>query len=111
MPQPVFADGDVVAGEKVFQRCLSCHSATEKINKHGPSLQGVVGRPVASMEGFGYSEAMKALGATGAVWDEATLDEFLKEPIYFVKGTKMMAPPVRRDTERLDLIAYLKANM
>jgi cytochrome c len=105
------AEGDIAAGEKVFQRCLSCHNVADTTNKMGPHLNGVVGRPVASVEGFAYSEAFKAFGATGAVWDEATLDKFLKEPILFVKDTKMMAAPVRRDSERADLIAFLKSNM
>ena len=52
---------------------------------------------------------MKTFGATGAQWDEATLDQFLKEPALFLKGTKMKAPPVSLDTERVDLIAFLKS--
>ena len=111
MAQTAFADGDVVAGEKVFQRCLACHSVADKTNKTGPYLRGVLGRPVATAEGFAYSEAMKAFGATGAVWDEATLDKYLKGPSELVRGTKMSAPPVRRDTERADLIAFLKSNV
>lgn len=114
MAETALADGDVAEGEKVYQRCLSCHSITEKVNKDkngGPYLQGVVGRPVASVEGFAYSDAMKAFGATGAVWDETTLDTYLKGPSDLVKGNKMLAPPVRRETERADVIAYLKAHM
>jgi cytochrome c len=101
----------MVEGEKVFQRCLSCHSVTDNTNKYGPYLRGVVGRHVAAAQGFHYSMAMAAFGKTGAVWDEATLDKFLKAPSDLVKGTKMNAPPVRRDTERADLIAYLKSHM
>ena len=109
MVGPAFADGDVPAGEKQFQKCNVCHLATDTAHRNGPTLHAVVGRHVASVEGFEYSEAMKAFGATGAVWDEATLSEFLKEPTLFVKGTKMSGvPPVRRENERADLIAYLK---
>ena len=108
---PAVADGNIAAGEIVFQRCVVCHGKLEPAQspRMWPPLHGIVGRPVASLEGYPYSEAMKAFGATGAQWDEATLDQFLKEPILFVKGTKMMAPSVRRDTERADLIAYLKS--
>ena len=74
-------------------------------------MKGVVGRPVASVEGFVYSNAMKAFAATGAVWDEATLDVFLKSPSDLVKGNNMMVPPVRKDAERKNLIAFLKAHM
>lgn len=111
MIETAIADSDIIEGEKVFQRCLSCHSVADKTNKAGPYLRGVVGRPAATVEGFAYSEAMKAFGATGAIWDEATLDKFLKDPSGTVRGMKMTAPPVRRDTERADLIAFLKSNM
>src|SRR5438874_12497698 len=100
------ADGNVAEGEKIFQRCVSCRSITAKINGDGPYLVGIVGRPVANAEGFSYSMAMWNFGKTGAIWDEATLDAFFKGPSDLVKGTKMKAPPVRRDTERADLIAF-----
>jgi cytochrome c len=104
------ADGDVVEGEKVFERCVSCHSLTENINQYGPNLKGVFGRPVASAEGFVYSNAMKAFAATGAVWDEATLDVFLKSPFNFVKGNNMrLVPPVKKDAERKNQNAFLTA--
>jgi cytochrome c len=110
LAETALADGDIAAGEKVFEKCQNCHEVAKGISKTGPSLRGVVGRPVASVDGFSYSDAMKAFGASGAIWDEATLDGFLKEPILFVKGTKMMAWPVRKDIERADLIAFLKSN-
>jgi cytochrome c len=102
------AGGNLVEGEKVFQRCFSCHSIAEADpNKKGPPLKGIMGRPVASVAGYSYSAPMATLGATGAVWNETTLDQFLKYPSEFVKGTSMTAPPVRRESERVDLIAFL----
>jgi cytochrome c len=54
---------------------------------------------------------MKAFGATGAVWTEQTLDKFLRNlPSELVSGTKMISMPVRKETERADLIAFLKAH-
>lgn len=105
------ADGNVAAGEIVFQRCFACHGKVDptQLARNGPTLRGIVGRPVASVEGYAYSDAMRAFGATGAHWDEATLDQFLKDPMALVKGMKMVIPPVRRDTERADLIAFLKS--
>ena len=104
------AQGDVAAGEKVAQRCLSCHSIDDTPNKKGPTLQGIVGRPAASLSGFEYSNGLKAFGAAGAVWDEPTLDKFLQDTYGFVKGIRMVIPPIRRETERADLIAFLKSN-
>ena len=106
---PALADGDVVAGEKVFQRCVGCHYLANNTHKQGPSLIGVVGRPVASVQGFEYSEGLTAFGATGAVWDEATLDKFLQDTIGFVRGMKMAITPIRREADRTNLIAFLKS--
>ena len=109
MAQEAFADGDVVSGEKVFQRCASCHAVDDQTSKKGPTLRGIVGRPAASLSGFEYSDGLKAFGAAGAVWDEATLDKFFVDTYGFVKGMRMVIPPIRRETERADLIAFLKS--
>ena len=106
-----WADGDAVKGEQVFKKCMACHSATDKANKVGPSLLGVVGRKVASVEGFSYSDSMKEYGATGAVWDEATLSTYLENPKAVVAKTKMAFAGLKKEDERADLIAFLKSKM
>lgn len=108
---PAWADGDAAKGEAVFKKCAACHTATDKANKVGPSLLGVVGRKVATAEGFNYSDGMKEFGATGAVWDEATLNTYLTDPKAVVPKTKMAFPGLKVDTERADLIAFLKTKM
>src|ERR1700712_1305418 len=51
---------DVKVGETIFKKCQACHDGTKGgPNKVGPNLYGVVDRPVASHEGFGYSAAIK----------------------------------------------------
>jgi cytochrome c len=90
---------------------MACHSATDKANKVGPSLLGVVGRKVASVEGFSYSDSMKEYGATGAVWDEATLGTYLENPKAVVAKTKMAFAGLKKEDERADLIAFLKSKM
>ncbi len=55
----------------------------------GPSLKGVFGRRAATVEGFAYSDAMRAAGRRGLVWDEATLDRYLTDPETAVPGTEM----------------------
>ena len=111
MAPAALAGGNVAAGEIIYQRCIVCHDKADPAHPErlGPTLHGIVGRPVASVEGYTYSDGMKSLGASGANWDETTLDQFLKSPMDFVKGTKMTVPGARRDTERADLIAYLKS--
>ncbi len=107
LPLPALAEGDPVAGAKAFKVCAACHIATEAKNKVGPTLQGVVGRPVASIADYKYSTAMTEFGA-GKVWDEALLTEYLKAPKTVVKGTKMAFAGVKKDDDLANIIAYLK---
>jgi cytochrome c len=96
---------DPAAGQKVFAVCKACHQVGEKAkNGVGPILNGVVGRPAGSVEGFKYSDAMKASGIT---WDEAALDEYLKDPKGKVPGNKMAYAGLKDDTKRANVIAYL----
>ncbi len=101
------ADGDAKKGAVVFKKCMACHTATAPKNMVGPSLMGIVGRPVAKAEGFKYSPAMIAFGE-GKVWDEATLASYLPAPSTLVKGTKMAFAGLKKHDEIEDLIAYLK---
>jgi cytochrome c len=106
-----FADGDVVKGEQAFKKCMACHTVTDKTNKVGPHLFGIVGRKIASVEGFNYSAGMKEYAATGAVWDEATLEAYLENPKMIVSKTKMAFAGLKKPDERSDLIAFLKSKM
>ena len=99
------AEGDAAKGKKVFNKCKTCHSFDAGKKKIGPHLKGIVGRQAASVEGYKYSKAMKA---ADIVWDEASLDAFLKKPRAFLKGTKMTFAGVKKESQRQDLIAYLK---
>ncbi len=85
--------------------CATCHTIKPGVNAVGPSLFGVFGKKSASVEGYAYSEAMKA---SGKIWDEKTLDTYLTAPMKDVPGTKMtfagMADPVKRKA----VIGFLK---
>ena len=41
-------------------------------------------------------------------WDDETLDKFLKRPRSYIKGNRMTFVGVRKEQERLDLIAFIK---
>ena len=59
-------DFDVAAGEKVFAKCKACHAVGPGAkNKVGPELNGLIGRPVASVEGSS-SRAASGRAAAGA---------------------------------------------
>lgn len=97
------ADGDPDKGKKLFARCSACHATSDQ-NKVGPGLVNVAGRSAGTVTGYNYSAAMRG---SGLIWDDATLDSFLKAPQATVKGTRMnLALP--KDQDRADVIAYLK---
>jgi cytochrome c len=107
---PARADGDAAAGKKVFNKCMACHDAVNDKSKVGPSLHNVVGRKAGTFEGFKYSEAMKAAGEGGLVWDEANLTEYIHDPKAKVPGNKMAFPGLKVDADVANVIAYLKAD-
>ena len=94
------------AGEKVFKKCKACHGAeADSANKTGPALWGLVGRPVAAAEGFGYSDALSAL--SGQSWDVAALQAFLENPKAYAPGNKMSFAGLKKEKDRNNLIAFL----
>ena len=95
------------SGEDTYKKCVACHTIDKGgRNGVGPNMHGVVGRAVASVEGYSYSAAMKA---KGGVWDEAALDAYLENPRKAVVGTKMSFAGLSNADERKALIEYLKA--
>jgi cytochrome c len=103
------ADGDAEKGEKVFKKCAACHAVGEGAkNKIGPSLNGIVGAEIASVDGFSYSDAFLAKKAEGLIWTEDELDIYLEKPAKFIPKTKMSFAGLRKEDEREDVIAYLK---
>lgn len=101
------ADCDLALGKKSFKACAACHKLDEGKNGVGPSLFGVVGRAVASVDGYKYSKGMNAYSEGGVVWDAERLDRYLAKPKAEVKGTKMSYGGLRKDDRRAALICYL----
>lgn len=97
---------DAAAGEKVFALCRSCHVLEEGVNRVGPSLYNIVGRPSGSVEGYSYSDANKSSGVT---WTTDVLFEYLEDPKGFMPGTKMAFPGVKDAQDRANLVAYLES--
>lgn len=109
-PAPIstkLAPADVEKGRITFTHvCGGCHSAEPKGGtKTGPNLWGVVGRDKASVANVDYSDAL--LSWEG-VWTYEDLNRYLFGPMLTTPGVKMEMPGVPDETERVDLIAYLR---
>ena len=92
-------------GEKVFKRCVACHSLTK--NKMGPALGNIFGKKAGSVKGYRYSRAMRS---SDIIWTDSTLDKFLLKPKKSIRGTKMRFFGIRKKEQRDALIKYLKEN-
>lgn len=101
---------DAKAGETIFKKCQACHSGEKGgPNKVGPDLYGVVDRPIASHEGFGYSAAIKDFSkGSSEKWTYDHLTHFLTAPKKFIPGTAMGFAGLPKDTDRANVIAYLR---
>ncbi|AYG57505.1 cytochrome c family protein [Rhizobium jaguaris] len=101
---------DAKAGESIFKKCQACHDGTKGgPNKVGPNLFGVVDRPIASHEGFGYSSAMKDFSkGSSEKWTYDHLYHFLEAPKKFIAGTAMGFAGLPKEEDRANVIAYLR---
>lgn len=102
----LLASADATKGATEAKACAACHDFTKGgPNKTGPGLWDIVEKAKASHEGFAYSEGLKAMAADK--WTYENLNEFLKAPKAYVKGTKMAFGGIKNDAKRANLIAYL----
>jgi cytochrome c len=100
----VYAAADAGAGEGLFRQCQACHSLEQGANGVGPYLYGVVGRAKHSVDGFNYSDGIRALEGD---WTPENLNGFLEAPREYAPGTAMAYNGMRKIEDRANLIAYL----
>jgi cytochrome c len=104
----VLASANAQHGAQLVKQCEICHNFSKGQGpKVGPDLYGVVGRKIASVEGFNYSSALKAKTGT---WTFDALNTWLTNPRADVPGTNMTFAGVTSDHQRADIIAYLNSN-
>ena len=103
----LLASADAAKGERVARKCKSCHSFEQGgRNGIGPNLWDVIGRDRAQIDGFNYSNAMRAFGGA---WDFQTLSDYLENPKSVIKGTNMafVGIKARRAGQFAGLYAHL----
>jgi cytochrome c len=104
----LLAKASTERGEASAKKCVACHTFEKGgPNRVGPNLYNVLNEPKgAGRGGFNFSAAMKAKGGT---WTYDDLNKFLASPKGFVPGTAMGFAGITKDSERADVIAYLRS--
>ncbi len=100
-----YAD-DASDGRNLFiARCLGCHAFA--CNKIGPRLAGLFGRPVGTVEDYGfYSQGLKD---ADFVWADKSLDTFFTDPAkIFPKSVMARNGKIEDAAQRRQIIAFLK---
>ncbi|MRU15098.1 cytochrome c family protein [Roseovarius sp. A21] len=102
----VVAAADPADGEKVWRQCRACHKLEDGKNGVGPHLNGVVGRDIASVDGFRYSSSLQDLDGA---WTADELNAWLEDPKAYAPGNKMSFRGLRKEEDRAAVIAYMQS--
>jgi len=99
-----FDDGS--RGAEVWRACAVCHSLTaDDGSRAGPSLQGIFGRPIASLPGYDYSPALRAMNL---VWTPETVAALFEHgPEAYTPGSRMPEQRLPNADDRTALVEFL----
>ncbi|MFC4291545.1 c-type cytochrome [Sphingorhabdus arenilitoris] len=103
----LLAAADVAEGEKVFKKCVACHTIAQGgANGIGPNLWAALGKTHGHAPGFAYSDALKSVPG---VWDFEGMNKWLTSPKKYAPGTKMSFAGLGKPEDRANLIVYLNS--
>lgn len=93
-------------GAEVFRACVACHTLSEKdAQRAGPTLAGLYGRRIASLPGYRFSDALKAMDI---VWTPETVSRLFElGPNAYTPGTKMPEQRIGSAEDRKALTDFL----
>ncbi len=102
---PARANTSIMNGARLATACAACHSFGKgEANSIGPNLWGVVGRLIASVDTFDYSERLMRRSGT---WTTTALDEFFAESKEFEQGSHMAFRRLMHVENRQGIITWL----
>lgn len=111
VPTAIAADDPLAAyagdrGAELYRACIACHALEPEAGpKAGPTLHRLFGRRIASLPGYNYSEALKALDI---VWTPETVARLFEiGPMQYTPGTKMPEQTIGSAEDRAALVAFL----
>ncbi len=93
-------------GAQVFRACVACHTLKpDDGNRAGPTLHGIIGRRIATLPGYNFSEALKHLDI---VWTPDTVAKLFElGPAVYTPGTKMPNQRINAPEDRDALVKFL----
>ncbi len=101
----LLANADETKGEAIFKKCVACHTIqVGGANGIGPNLYAIMGRQLASVSGFAYSDSLKSVGGA---WTWEQMDAWLKSPKKFASGTKMSFAGLSKAEDRANILLYM----
>ncbi|MGY4625546.1 c-type cytochrome [Bradyrhizobium sp. USDA 4486] len=93
-------------GAEIFRACVACHTLSDaEVQRAGPTLAGLFGRRIASLPGYHYSDALKAMDI---VWTPETVSRLFEiGPNAYTPGTKMPEQRIGSAEDRRALTDFL----
>ncbi len=94
-------------GAQVFRACVACHTLKpDEGNRAGPTLHGILGRRIATLPGYNFSEVLKHLDI---VWTPKTIAKLFEiGPATYTPGTKMPDQRIGTPEDRAALVKFLE---
>ncbi len=93
-------------GAQVYRACIACHTLTpDEGNRAGPTLHGIFGRRIATLNGYNFSPALKRFDI---VWTPETVARLFEVgPMAYTPGTKMPEQTIGAADDRKALVDFL----
>jgi cytochrome c len=94
-------------GAEIFRACIACHTLrAEDGPRAGPTLSGIIGRRIASLPGYNFSEALTRLDI---IWTPETIAKLFElGPATYTPGTKMPEQTLGSPEDRAALVRFLE---